>query len=194
PAFGGDGFGFRGAQPVSQENEDWKLDAPGRVNRIDLDALPEPYATPSATNFPIVVPKPEGAELKLPPGFEVSVFATDLTGPRVMRIAPNVDIFVADTQSGRSTVLTPNADHSGVASKATFAQGLVQPMGMQFYPAGDSPEWLYVAEMNRVVRYPYRTGDTTARDVPGVVVPPLAPTRGGHCARALVFSAHGHRL
>ena len=194
PAFGGGGFGFRGAAPVSQENADWKRDAPGRVHRIDLDALPAPYATPSATNFPNVVPKPEGAELKLPPGFTVSVFATDLTGPRVMRIAPNGDIFVAETQSGRIKVLKPNADHSGVASSSTFAQGLVQPMGMQFYPAGDSPEWLYVAEMNRVVRYPYRTGDTTARDVPEVVVPQLSPTGGGHYTRDLVFSLDGNRM
>jgi glucose/arabinose dehydrogenase/cytochrome c2 len=194
PAFGGGGFGPRAPAPASQDNADWKNDSPGRVHRIDLDALPEPYATPSASNFPTVVPKPEGAELELPPGFEVAVFTTELTGPRVMRIAPNGDIFVAETQSGRITVLKPSADHSSVASSATFAQGLVQPMGMQFYPSGERPEWLYVAEMNRVVRYPYRTGDMTARDVPEVVVPQLSPTGGGHYTSDLVFSRDGERM
>jgi glucose/arabinose dehydrogenase/cytochrome c2 len=191
--FGGFGRGVAAAAP-SQENADWKNDAPGRVHRIDLTALAAPYASSSASNFPQVVPKPEGAELKLPPGFSVAVFTTEVTGPRVMRIAPNGDIFLAETQSNRIKVLRPTADHTGVASMTTFAQGLIQPFGMQFYPAGDDPEWLYVAENNRVVRYPYSVGDTEASAVPEIVVAQLSPTAGGHYTRDLVFSRNGRQM
>jgi glucose/arabinose dehydrogenase len=65
---------------------------------------------------------------------------------------------------------------------------------MAFYPPGVSPQWLYVAENNRVVRFPYREGDTTARARPGVVVPDLAPTSGGHTTRDVVFSLDGKRM
>ena len=50
---GGGGFGRRGGAPVSQENADWKKDAPGVVHRVDVAKLPAPGATPSASNFPL---------------------------------------------------------------------------------------------------------------------------------------------
>jgi glucose/arabinose dehydrogenase len=174
--------------------DDWSDDAPGAVHRINVAALPEPFATPSGRNFPNVVERPAGAELMVPAGFEVSVFTSDVQGPRVMRIAPNGDIFLAETQAGRIKVLRPTADHSGVASSAVFAEGLDRPFGMQFYPAGDRPQWLYVAENNRVVRYPYSAGSTMASGELEVVVAQLAPTGNGHYTRDLVFSADGERM
>jgi glucose/arabinose dehydrogenase len=182
-----------GAQS-SQSAPDWKNDEPGRVHRIDVDALPAPFATQSNVNFPRVVPKPEDAKLQLPQGFKIDVFTRDVEGPRVMRLAPNGDIFLAETQKGRIKVLHPSADGASVASSSTYAEGLTQPFGMQFYPAGNQPQWLYVAENNRVVRYPYKTGDAKASGEPEVVVPELAPTSKGHYTRDLVFSPDGKRM
>ena len=65
---------------------------------------------------------------------------------------------------------------------------------MAFYPPGPAPQWLYVAETNRVVRFPYRDGDTAARARPEVVVAELAPTSGGHTTRDVVFSLDGKRM
>ncbi len=59
---------------AAQDGPDWKNDAPGRVHRIDVEAMPEPYATESNVNFPRIVPRPDGAELELPAGFTVDVF------------------------------------------------------------------------------------------------------------------------
>jgi glucose/arabinose dehydrogenase len=174
--------------------KDWSDDSPGVTHRIDVGALPEPFATPSGRNFPTVVDKPAGAELSVPAGFRVSVFTSDVQGPRVMRIAPNGDIFLAETQSGRIKVLRPTADHSGVASSGIFAEGLDRPFGMQFYPAGGRPEWLYVAENNRVIRYPYGAGSMSTSAEPEVIVSQLAPTGNGHYTRDLVFSADGERM
>lgn len=177
-----------------QGEADWKKDAPGRVHKIELAKLPAPFATPTARNFPRLVPKPAGAEPKVPAGFKVNVFASDLQGPRTMRLAPNGDIFLAETQSGRIKVLRPAADGSKASSVEVFAQGLLQPFGIQFFPSGDKPQWLYVAENNRVVRYAYKAGDTKASGIPEVIVSELSPTSGGHFTRDLAFSLDGKRM
>jgi glucose/arabinose dehydrogenase len=169
----------------------WQNDAPGRVHRIDVAGLPAPFATPSARDFPAITPKPGDATLKLPPGFKVDVFTRDIDGPRVMRVAPNGDIFVAETQQGRIKVLKPAADGTSVTSSTVFASGLTRPFGMQFYPAGAAAQWLYVAEENRVVRFRYGAGATGQ---PEVVVSQLASTGGGHYTRDLVFSPDGRRM
>jgi glucose/arabinose dehydrogenase/cytochrome c2 len=172
---------------------DWKNDKPGRVHRVDVKKLPPPFDTPSANNFPRFVPQPAGAKLALPPGFEVAVFLKDLSGPRTMKLAPNGDILLVETLAGRVKVLRPTADGS-TANASVFAQGLMQPYGVAFYPAGPNPQWIYVAEMNRVVRYAYKPGQTVASGVPEVVVAQLSPTGGGHYTRDIAFSPDGKRM
>jgi glucose/arabinose dehydrogenase len=178
----------------ASNGQSYEQDAPGRAHRVDITALPAPYATESARNFPQVSARPDDATLELPPGFEIDVFTRDVEGPRVMRVAPNGDIFVSESRAGRVKVLRPTADGAGVASTAVFAEDLNRPFGLQFYPAGANPAWLYVGEMNRVVRYPYQSGDTAPRGEPEVVVPELAPTVDGHYSRDLVFSQDGERM
>jgi glucose/arabinose dehydrogenase len=156
--------------------------------------LPAPFDTPSAANFPRFVPKPEGASIKLPAGFRVDTFASGLTGPRAMKVAPNGDIFLTESQSGRVKVLRPSADGSKADTVETFAQGLLQPFGVALYPAGKDPKWVYVAETNRVVRYAYKSGDLKASGVPEVVVQELSPVGGGHFTRDLAFSLDGKRM
>ncbi|HEX4024036.1 MAG TPA: PQQ-dependent sugar dehydrogenase [Steroidobacteraceae bacterium] len=189
--------GFRppASGPVPENEYGWKNDAPGRAHRVDLAHLPAPLATPAAVNFPRVVPRPADAQLSLPPGFKVAVFARDVQGPRELRIAPNGDIFVSETQSGRVVVLRPSADGATAEGAHVFAQGLTLPSGMAFYPGGSHPHWLYVAENNRVVRYPYRVGDRKAGGLPQIVVPQLSPVGGGgHFTRDVVFSKDGKRM
>lgn len=195
---GGPGdFSDFGPPPEAEPPEgdpDWPNDEPGRVHRVNLDELPEPYATESAVNFPQVVDRPEDAELMVPPGFSVEVFTDELQAPRKMKVATNGDIFVAETQNGRIKVMRPDSDGTTPASIDVFAQGLRQPLGMAFYPSVEDPQWLYVAEVNRVVRYPYSVGDTVASDVPEVVIPQLSPVGGGHFTRDLVFSPDGETM
>jgi glucose/arabinose dehydrogenase/cytochrome c2 len=192
PRAGGPG-GPPGAPPLPAGEAEWKKDAPGVVHRVDLDKLPAPYATPSATNFPQVVPKPAGAELKVPAGFKVDVYLTGLTAPRNMLVAPNGDVFLAETNSGRIKVLRPSADGK-TATPTVFAQGLQQPYGMAFHPSADKPQWVYVAEVNRVVRYAYKKGITEAAGVPEIVIPQLSPVGGGHFTRDIAFSKDGRRM
>ncbi len=172
---------------------DWKKDAPGRVHRIDLNTLPAPFATASARNLPRVVRKPEGAKLAVPPGFHVEVFLEGLTGPRTMLVAPNGDVILAETKPGKLKVLRPTADGK-TATVTVFASGLQQPYGLAFYPSATNPRWLYVAEVNRVVRYAFKEGITVAMGVPEVVIPQLSPVAGGHVTRDIAFSPDGKKL
>jgi glucose/arabinose dehydrogenase/cytochrome c2 len=183
------------AAAPTKGSADWKQDAPGRAHRIDLAHLPAPFDTPSAVNRTKIIDKPAGAKLLVPAGFHVNVFESSLQGPRTLRVAPNGDVFVAETALGRVKVMRPSADGSRAETVTTFAQGLIGPFGIQFYPSGDAPHWLYVAENNRVVRYAYKVGDQQASGVPEVVIPVLAPNaRGGHSTRDIAFSPDGTRM
>jgi len=173
---------------------DWRLDAPGRRHRIDPDALPPPYATPSADFRARVIDRPVGTLPRVPAGFGVSIYATHLLGPRRLTVAPNGDVLVSETRAGQLRVLRPAPDGTAAAAAEPYATRLDEPFGIALYPAGPDPQWLYVAETNRVVRFAYRTGDRAARGVPEVVIPELAPSGGGHYTRDLAFSADGHRL
>jgi glucose/arabinose dehydrogenase len=174
------------------EAEDWRKDFPGRVHDIDIANLPPPYATAAARNGPRLVARPAGAQLSVPAGFHVAALAAHLDGPRKMLVAANGDIFVSEIDGGRITALRPTADNGAIVSRTDFATGLTRPFGLAFYPDAEHPRWLYVAQVDRVVRYAYATGDLGARGKPEIVVAKLP--RGGHSTRDIAFSPDGRRL
>ena len=63
-------------------------------------------------NEPTLVDAPEGMLPRVPEGFAVDVFATDLNQPRVLRSAPNGDVFVAESGSGRVLVFAADGPTS----------------------------------------------------------------------------------
>ncbi|MEA3107735.1 MAG: hypothetical protein QOI88_2340, partial [Gammaproteobacteria bacterium] len=138
-----------------------------------------------------VVPRPPDAALKVPAGFEVRQFAAGLNGPRNIRVAPNGDIYVAETGAGRIRVLRPGPDGASASATETFASGLRQPFGIAFFPA-DDPQWVYVGNTDSVVRFPYRAGDLKARGNSEVIVPKLPA--GGHSTRDVAFSSDGRKM
>jgi glucose/arabinose dehydrogenase/cytochrome c2 len=181
-----------GVPSSSVASANWRLDKPGTLHHISAASLAPPFATGSARNATSVVSKPAQAKLSVPPGFSIDIFATGLTGPRKMLQAPNGDIFVTEMSGGRVTVLHPTADGSRASAAEVFAADLKQPFGIAFYPSVEHPQWLYVAEINRVVRFAFQVGDVHARGAAQVVVPQLPP--GGHATRDIAFSADGTRL
>jgi glucose/arabinose dehydrogenase/cytochrome c2 len=174
---------------------DWRHDAPGVRHQVDLSRLPAPFATASSGNGPEVVGRPGSASLSVPPGFTVNLFATGLSGPRLMRVAPNGDIFIAETRAGRVRVIRTADGADAPSQNEIFASGLSGPFGISFYPNTGEPKWVYVANLDSVVRFPYVTGDLRARGEPQTVVPVLAPHNGGgHTTRDVVFSNDGRRM
>jgi glucose/arabinose dehydrogenase/cytochrome c2 len=178
---------------ASVQSANWRLDAPGKRHRIEVAALPAPFASPSSTNRSFVVPRPQSATLSLPPGFTINTFVAGLGGPRRMLLAPNGDIFVTEIYGGRVAVLHPSPDGSRATGHDVYASGLKQPFGLAFYPDAVHPRWLYVAETNRVVRYAYESGDVKSRGEPQVVIPQL-PSGVGHFTRDIAFSPDGKQL
>jgi len=169
---------------------DWRTDAPGVTRKITAADLPPDVATPGVA-LAQVVARPAGAELKLPPGFTVSAFAK-LDGPRQVRVAPNGDIFVAEMGPGRIKVLRAPDGAAAAAETEVFADGLDRPFGIAFYPLGPNPQWIYIANTNSVIRYPYRNGDLKPRGAAEVIVPTIAPSKGGnHVTRDIAFSGNG---
>lgn len=171
---------------------DWRQDAPGVRRLIRPADLPLPFATRPAAHSPRVVTPPAGFLPKVPDGFTVQRFATGLEGPRNMRVAPNGDVFVAETGSGRIRVLRAEAGGAKAATAETFASRLNGPFGIAFYPPGPDPQWVYVGNEDRVVRFAYRSGDMKARGGPESVVQQLPS--GGHTTRDVAFSKDGTRL
>ncbi len=150
---------------------DWRRDAPGVRHRVAAGDLPAPFATRSSGNPPRVVDRPADRNPKAPPGFRVDLFADGLDNPRVLRVAPNGDVFLAETATGLVRVLRAADGATHAASVEIFAHGLDEPFGIAFYPPGPEPHYVYVAETNRVLRFPYRLGDVAASGPPEVVVP-----------------------
>ena len=170
---------------------DWKKDAPGVRHHITPADLQAPFTSVGVGVAKTVPPAP-GALPKVAAGFKVAVFDQGLDKPHVLRTAPNGDIFVAEDD--RVRILRAAGGMAHPAQRSIFAPNLNQPFGVAFYPAGANPQWVYVAETNRVIRFPYRNGDLKARGAAQVVIPKLGASTGGHWSRDLAFSADGKSL
>ena len=171
---------------------DWRTDAPGVRRLITPADLPAPYATRSSANMSEREARTKADVPKAPPGFTVDLFASGLNMPRVIRIAPNGDIFVAETGAGRVRVFRAGDAGAGPAQGEIFAEGLQRPYGIAFYPSGADPKFVYVATPDSVVRFPYRSGEMKAGG-PAEKIASL-PSGGGHWTRDLAFSPDGKTL
>ncbi len=130
PVAGGRGRGRgRGGDPNASDPNDWRHDSPGKSYRIPADSLAEPYATPAAGNFPQVAPQPPDAKLEVPPGFKVELFAKGFTNPRIVHVAPNGDIFIAETSANRIHLLRAPDGAAVPTADEIFATGLNRPFG-----------------------------------------------------------------
>jgi glucose/arabinose dehydrogenase len=86
--------------------------------------------------------------IKLPPGFSISLYAGNVPGARSMSLSPNGTLFVGTRQEGKVYALL-DRQHANVADEViTVVRGLNTPNGVAFHDGA-----LYVAEVNRILRY-----------------------------------------
>ena len=79
-------------------------------------------------------------------------------GLRMMAVAPNGDLFVSDTRTGKIYVM-PDRDGDGMADQSSiFAEDLQKPHGLAFHKG-----YLYVATETAVLRFPYADGQLRRR-------------------------------
>jgi glucose/arabinose dehydrogenase len=178
---------------------------------------------PGAHNFlapPIQVPKyvgwQPGKKPKVAEGLQIEAIASGLQHPRQVYALPNGDILVAESNSpdaepvttpkqliagiitsrsgkkakgaNRITLLRKRTDGSGLWDKYVFIDHLHSPFGMQLI--GDT---LYVADTDAILRFPYRTGDTSMT-IPGVELTDLPDKINHHWTKALLASPDGKKL
>lgn len=180
-------------------NADWTQDAPGVLHKITLADLPSPYQTESVNNDARVVARPAGAQLRVPSGFKIEQYAADFRGPRYLLTAPNGDIFVTESRANMIKVLRDTDGDGKPNVIEVFAmEGLKDPFGIAFYPPGPDPHYLYVANTNGVVRFPYRNGDTKTRGPLEKLGADLSAGGllhgGGHWTRDIAFSPDGKSM
>lgn len=159
-------------------------------HQIKAEDLPKPYDTKSSVMPSKIVVQPSDATLNLPSGFNIEIYAEgDFKYPRWMALAPNGDVFVADSRADRVVVLRDKNKDGKVDERFIFSDKLSQPFGMAFWN-----DWFYVANTDSVVRFKYKSGQTEAIGEPEKII---ELTRGGynqHWTRNIRFSPDGKKL
>jgi glucose/arabinose dehydrogenase len=160
------------------------------VRSYDPKALPAPFHTESARRQSRQVPQPANAKLTVPKGFKVNVFAEGgFRVPRWMALAPNGDVFLADSRAN-SVIVLRDKNKDGVAEERfVFSDKLTQPFGMAFHKG-----WFYVANTSSIVRFTYRPGQTVAEGEPETLVELTPGGYNQHWTRNILFSRDGTKL
>lgn len=171
--------GFGGAASAADEQ---KL---GAHFDIRPDSLPAPYATPSASNSPETIARPKGATPHVPAGFTASLFAEGLENPRWLAVAKNGDVFLAESEPDKVTLLRDANGDGKAEMRKTFAGDFDRPHGLAFHDNA-----LYVADVRAVWRIPYTDGATNGTSRTRVTQDSFGGA-GGHSTRDIAFDSKG---
>lgn len=184
---------------------------------IDDNALPKPFASKSVTNYSNVIGWKDNETPKAPEGFTVTKYAGGFENCRWMYVLPNGDVVVAESNSnysmpkqvgakiigaGKSNnvsnsadriILLRDADKDGKPEiRETFLSkenGLNQPLGMLVI--GD---WFYVANTNAVLRFPYKSGQTSIAEKGRKLVDLPEGKVNRHWTRNLIANADNSKI
>jgi glucose/arabinose dehydrogenase len=180
---------------------------------IKKDTLPEPYATKSSSNFCSVIGWKD-AKPKAPQGFEVDIYSDGFENPRWTYVTPNGDILVAESNSNHNFVEQVGATMIGAAKsnnlkhsadritllrdtdndgkpeeKHVFLENLNQPFGMLVIG-----KWLYIANTNAVIRYPYSTGQIKITASPEKIIDLPAGEHNRHWTRNIITNSDSSKI
>lgn len=161
---------------------------------VTADTLPPPYATPSASKSPVIIPWPANKKPIAPPNFTVTKYASGLNYPRWIYQAPNGDVFIAEAKTAsnsanRITILR-DANKDGTPElKQTFLQGVNKPLGMLILNGK-----FYVANTDGVMQYPYTTGQTTMTAAGKKILSLPAGGYNNHWTRNIIANAAGTKI
>lgn len=143
------------------------------------------------------------AQLNLPEGFKISVAIKGLKRPRFMASSPDGRVFItdminlSDNRKGIVYILDGWDSTNGMFRRAIpYLTGLRNPNNVAFYRDPQGKWWLYVAQTNRLDRYPYSFGDTIPSGVPEFLAAfpdyGMGYKQGGwHVTRTVAFGGNG---
>jgi glucose/arabinose dehydrogenase len=167
----------------------WALVAPSvsaQVTNGKKPELPPPFASKAANNSAEEAKPPAGFLPKVPDGFKINVFAADFKGPRWMTVAPNGDIFLADTGANRVVILRDPQNTGSAQQNEVFASGLREPYGIAFHD-----DYVYIGDTDALLRFKY---DAKTSKRMGEAEKLMDLPTGGHTTRVLAMAPDGKHI
>jgi len=161
----------------------------GPLHKYHITPSDIPAPTTGTANPPMVVARPAGAELNLPPGFKIAVFADEgqFKTLRYIIEGPEGDVFAADVTANTITILRDTNNDGKADERHVFAQGLNRPFGMAI-----ASGYFYVGNTDSIVRWKYAPGQLKAEGAPEKIAD--LPGGGSHSTRTLAFNADNTKL
>ena len=162
------------------------LSGSAQVTHGQKPNLPRPFATKSAGNGPRKSQAPQGFLPTVPSGFHINIFAADFKRPRLLTVAPNGDIFLAETGANQVVILRDPKHSGGAQERVVFASSLVRPFGIAFHD-----DYVYIGNMSSLVRFKYNP-ETSQRI--GEAEKLLDLPAGGHDTRNVAITPDGQHV
>ena len=156
-------------------------DYPGKHFSVSPTDLAKPFATPATDNSSQTIPRPAGVVPSAPKGFTVSVYASGLSNPRWMAVAPNGDVFLAEPDANKVTILRGTDKATTIE---TFASGFKRPHGLAFHDGA-----LYVGDADAVWKVEYKDG--ALKGGKKTRITKIDFPKGGHSTRDIAFGPDG---
>jgi glucose/arabinose dehydrogenase len=148
--------------------------------------LPAPYTTKSAGNGPRHDTPPAGFLPTVPQGFRINVYASDFKVPRWLTVAPNGDIFLAETGANQIVVMRDPQNTGGAQQREVFATGTRRVFGIAF-----KDDYVYAGDTNELVRFRY---DPKTSKRLGEAESLMKLPTGGHETRSVAISPDGKHV
>jgi glucose/arabinose dehydrogenase/protein-S-isoprenylcysteine O-methyltransferase Ste14 len=152
-----------------------------RSSRMLLFVLPVlPFIGPALKAPGISLEK-----IKLPPGFQIDIYASGMKGARSMALGPKGVVFVGTRDEGRVYAIVDRNGDQKVDEIIPIAQGLSMPNGIAYRDGS-----LYVAEVSRILRYD-NIADRLYNPPKPVIVSKAFPSDRHHGWKYIAFGPDG---
>ena len=175
-------------EELAQSGPDYAETAIGQIK------LPAPFSSESVSKVSKIVAWPEGQMPEAPEGFKVTKFAEDLEHPRWTYVAPNNDIFVVESNDAKKSAnritMFRDKDQDGVPDERySFLKNLNQPFGMLVMD-----DYFYVANVDALIRFPYKEGQNTIDQDPEKVLDLPAGGYNHHWTRNIIAGPDNDKI
>lgn len=125
-------------------------------------------------------------DIKLPPGFHISVYAEEIEGARSLARGDRGTLFIGSRSQGKVYAVIDTDGDFHADKRFIIARGLNNPNGVAFRNGS-----LYVAEINRILRYDH-IEDNLKNPPPPVVINDSFPRDVHHGWKFIRFGPDGY--